>query len=120
MLKRVAPTHFSYAAGSFTASSSAELSYSAGDPTLVRRSGGLLLYAVSVRFPAQSYPKALRVVQVAFTMADLAASKDLVQPSLKALHLAAQKAGLSSGTAWILDMAMPSPGTFRVRVALSK
>jgi hypothetical protein len=120
LLKRCSPTRFSYATGSFKASASAELSYSAGEPTLIRHSSGLSLYSVPVRFPAQVYPKALRVVQVAFTMADLAASKDLVQPSLKAIRLAAVKAGFKAGTAWILDMAMPAPGTFRVQVALAK
>lgn len=120
LLKRCSSTRFSCATGSFKASAGAELSYSAGDPTLIRHSSGLSLYSVPVRFQAQVFPKAFRVVQVGFTMTDLAASKDLVQPSLKAMRLAAIKAGFTAGTAWILDMAMPSPGTFRVQVALAK
>jgi hypothetical protein len=118
--KRIAPTRFSLVAHKFRAASTADVRYQAGSPELVRSSKGLSLYSVPLRFFAPAYPMALRVVTVNFFLGDLTTGGDLVQPSLEAMRLAVAKSGLSSGSAWIVGMDMPSPGAFRAKVGLSK
>jgi hypothetical protein len=119
-LSRVAPTRFSVGAKNFLARSSGGFSYQADPPVLVERSGRLALYSVALQFGAEPLPAALKTVVVVFTLADLARTKDVVQPAAKAIELAAAKARMKSGMAWIVEIEMPSRGAFRATVALAK
>jgi hypothetical protein len=119
-LSLVAPTRFSFASGSSFESASGSFSYEASTPRLVDRKGRLALYSVVVRFAAGPLPKALKTITVDVKMADLAGTADLVQPAAKAIELAAAKAGMKSGTAWVISMAMPTKAAIRVKVALAK
>jgi hypothetical protein len=80
----------------------------------------LALYSVALQFGAEPLPAALKTVVVVFTLADLARTKDVVQPAAKAIELAAAKARMKSGMAWIVEIKMPSRGAFRATVALAK
>jgi hypothetical protein len=119
-LSRVAPTRFSFGAKNYLTRTGGSLSYEADSPVLVERSGRLALYSVAFRFSPEPLPKALKTVIVNFTLADLARTKDVVQPAAKAIALAAAKARMKSGLAWIVEMKMPARGAFRAKVGLAK
>lgn len=119
-LSLIAPTRFSFASVSSFTRTEGGFTYESGQPKLVARKNALALYSVEVKFSVASLPKAYKTVTVDVTMADLAATKDLIQPAAKAIELAAAKAGLKAGTAWILDMKMPTPKAIRVKVGLAR
>jgi hypothetical protein len=119
-LSRVAPTRFDFSGKSFKLSSSGSFSYEAESPVLKGRSDKLALYSVDVKFKAGPYPKATKTIDVQFSFSDIVKGGEAVQPAEKAIQLAAAKAGMKSGTAWILDMQMPSKGEFSAKVGLAK
>ncbi|MGA2546423.1 MAG: hypothetical protein ABSF43_07750 [Rectinemataceae bacterium] len=119
-LSLVAPTRFSFGSKNSLTRTGGSLSYEADSPVLVERSGRLALYSVAFRFSPEPLPKALKTVIVNFTLADLARTKDAVQPAAKAIELAAAKARMKSGLAWIVEMKMPAHGAFRAKVGLAK
>ncbi len=120
VLSRLAPTSFDTRAKNFLTRGSANFSYEAGTPVPVERSGSWVLYSVDLKYKAGPYPKVYKTITVDITIADLKVGKELLQPATKAIELAAAKAGLSSGTAWIVGMSMPSRAVIRVKVSLSK
>jgi len=75
---------------------------------------------VAIRYAAEPLPKAYKTITVDVKMADLAGTGDLVQPAAKAIELAAAKAGMKSGIAWIVSMKMPTKAAISVKVALAK
>jgi hypothetical protein len=119
-LGMVAPTRFSFVSGSSFESASGSFSYEASTPLLVDRKGRLALYSVDVKFSAGKLPKVYKTITVDVKMADLAASGDLVQPAAKAIELAAAKAGMKSGIAWVTSMKMPTKSAIKVKVSLAK
>ena len=120
LLSRAAPTRFQ--SGSKIHLSTAEGSFSseAEQPELVLRSGAFALYSVELRFKSSPFPKAKKNVKVSFSLADLMARGDIVQPAAMAIGLAAKAARMSSGRAWIQSMRADSAGAFTATVALSK
>lgn len=119
-LSRVAPTRFSIAGKDFSMEASGSFSYEAENPLLVGRSGSLALYSVALKFSAGPYPKGQKTFTVGFFLKDLVKAGEAVQPAAMAIQLAAAKAGMKSGTAWIEDMQMPSKGEFKAKVSLAK
>jgi hypothetical protein len=119
-LSMVAPTRFSFAAGSSFSRAGGSFSYEGGQPILVDRKGRLALYSVAVKFWGEAFPKAFKTYTVDLSVADLAANADLVQPAEKAIEKAAAKAGVKSGLAWIIEMKMPTRGSIRVKVGLAR
>jgi hypothetical protein len=120
VLSSLAPTRFDTSSKSFLTRGSASFSYEADTPVPVERSGSWVLYSVALKFKAGPYPLFYKTLTVDITIADLKAGKELLQPAAKAIELAAAKAGLGSGTAWIVGMSMPSPTVIQVKVALAK
>jgi len=121
LLSRVEPTRFATGPRfSLTRAGKEELRSQAEEPVLVERRGVLALYSVDFKIEAQKLPRAQKTVTVDFSLADLAKTGDLLQPSDKALLLAAADAGMRSGVAWIIEMQMPAKGQFRATVGLSR
>ncbi len=119
-VSRVAPTRFTVGAKDFLSRVNGSFSYQADSPVLVERSGRLALYSVALKYGVGALPAALKTVTVNFKLADFARTKDTIQPATKAIQLAVAKAGMKSGLAWIVEMDMPSKGSFRAKVALAK
>jgi hypothetical protein len=120
LLSRVAPTRFSSGNQKFLGQATGSFAYQAENPVLIDRSGRLALYSVAIKFSVGAFPRAAKTIAVTFSLADLEAGGGAVQPATKAIQLAAAKAGMKSGTAWILDMQMPEAGQFSAKVALAK
>lgn len=119
-LSRVAPTRFSFAAKDFSLEATGNFSYEADTPVLLGRSGELALYSVAIKFQAGPFPKVWKTIDVVFAFKDIVQGGEAVQPAAQAIQLAAAKAGLKSGLAWIVDMRMPTKGNFKARVSLAK
>ena len=119
-LSRVAPTRFVIAGKAFSMDASGSFSYEAENPVLVGRSGSLALYSVALKFTAGPYPKGQKTLTVGFSLKDLVKAGEAIQPAAMAIQLAAAKAGMKSGTAWIEDMQMPTKGEFKAKVSLAK
>jgi hypothetical protein len=120
LLSRVAPTRFSFDSAKFLSRAAGSFAYQAGSPLLIERSGRLALYSVAIKYSAGRFPRAAKTVAVTFSLSDLEPGGDAIQPAAKAIELAAKAAGMRSGTAWIVDMEMPSDGHFSAKVALAK
>lgn len=119
LLKLFAPTRFKRAQGRIELISSGQFSYESEGPQLIARSKRLVVYAVDLRYSAPRAPKAAKTIVVDFKLAELSRGRDLVQPAERAIELAASKAGMASGLAYIASMEMPSPQSFRAKVELS-
>jgi hypothetical protein len=118
-LSRSLPTRFSSGAR-IALESEGAVRFEAEEPVLVERRGRLALYSVALSLEALALPRAQKTVTVDFSLADLARSKDLLQPADKAILLAAAKAGMRSGSAWVLDIRMIGRGKFRAKLGLAK
>lgn len=119
LLRLFAPTRFSTGMRGVEMKADGEFSYEAVGIELVARLKRLAVYAVSLRYRAPEMPEAKATVVVDFKLADLARGRLLVQPAEKAIELAAAKAHMRSGLAWVVEMAMPSPQSFRAKVRLA-
>jgi hypothetical protein len=75
---------------------------------------------VPIRFRAEPYPQNFTTSVVDIKIADLANTRDVIQPGAKAIELAASRSGLKSGLAWVIGMEMPTRSIIRVRVALAR
>ena len=95
-------------------------SYRADTPVLVDRSGNLALYEVAVKLKTDSLPAARETVTVTIDFADLRKGRSLVQPAVKAMDYASDKADLKSGWAWIVSMKRVAPGKLEAVVGLSR
>ena len=120
LLSRVAPTRFTFSGKDFNMETSGNFSYEAQTPVLVARSGSVALYSVAIKFTAGTFPAALKTVAVSFGLSDIVKEGEAVQPAAWAMQLAATKAGMKTGSAWIVEMTMPARGEFRARVSLAK
>lgn len=116
----VSPTRFSFGTKSSLTRASASFSYESDQPVLVERSGRLALYSVAITYKAEGYPLFFKTVVVEMKFADLRSTKDLVQPGAKAIELAAAKAGMKAGLAWILKMELVDHSRIRATVGLAK
>ena len=119
-VSRVAPTRFTVGARDFLSRVGGRFSYEAEGPVFIERVGRVGLYSVALRYSVGPLPKALKTVTVDFTLAELAKAKSLVQPAAKAIQLAAAKAGMKTGLAWIIGMEVAGKGDFRATVGLAK
>lgn len=119
ILRLFAPTRFLMGAKGIETKVEGEFSYEAMGTELVARSNRLAVYAVSVNYRAAAMPEAKATVVVDFKLSDLAKGRSLVQPAEKAIAIAAAKSHLSSGVAWIVEMEMPTPQSFRAKVRLA-
>jgi hypothetical protein len=119
LLRLFAPTRFSMGAKGIETKAEGEFSYGTVGTELVARSKGFAVYAVSVNYRAAAMPEAKATVVVDFKLLELAKGRSLVQPAEKAIALAAAKAHMSSGVAWIVEMEMPGPQSFRAKVRLA-
>jgi hypothetical protein len=119
-LRSFAPSRFTVGPGDFSAVVQGRVSYEAGTPVLADRVGKLALYEVPLRLAAAPPPRAQATVIVQFNIRDLASGRGIVQPALRAMQLAAAKARMRSGFAWIVEMARVAPGTLRAKVGLAK
>jgi hypothetical protein len=119
-LRSFAPSRFTAGSGAFTAAAQGQFSYEAGTPVLRDRAGKLALYEVPLRLSAPPPPKAQITVTVQFRLRDLASGRGIAQPAIRAMQLAAAKAGMRSGIAWIVEMARVAPGTLRAKVGLAR
>jgi hypothetical protein len=119
ILSMVAPTRFSLGPKPSYERQGA-FSYEGSTPVLVERRGRFALYLEAITYRAGPFPAVFRTVTVDVAMADLAASRDLVQPAAKAIELAAAKAGIKTGLAWVMSMDMPTRSAIRVKVGLAK
>jgi hypothetical protein len=117
LIKLFAPTSFITLEKGIKTQAKGDFAYEAGSPELVTRSKRLALYEVPVRYRASSPPKAAKSVVVEFKLEDLARSGGLVQPAEKAIALAAAKAAMKSGTAWVVEMSY-AKGSFKAKVEL--
>lgn len=93
--------------------------YESDTPAVVARSGGLVLYEVRAKVRSSPPPRAKKTVSVDLRFSELAATGESVQPGIKAIELAAAKAGWRSGHAWILSMKWRGSGVLRATVALA-
>lgn len=119
-LRSFALSKFSFSGKTFKAVAQGQFSYEAGTPELKDRVGALSLYEVRVRLSAPLPPKAQATVSVQFSLKELAPAGGIVQPAVRAMELAAIKAGMKAGTAWIVEMARIAPGVLRATVALAR
>jgi hypothetical protein len=123
-LKSFAPVAFARTGKVFSVSVNGEFDYSAGSPVIVDRSGRVALYEVPLLLSSgdqpQAAPVAFKKVKVTVKLADLAKAQDLVQPSIRAIDLAAASAKMKSGTAWILDMKYAGKGRLEAQVGLAQ
>jgi hypothetical protein len=119
LLRLFAPTRFRVSPAGVVTSAEGQFSYEAESPQLVVRSRGLAVYALSLRYRAERMPAAKATLVVDFKLSELAAGAGLVQPAEKAIELAAAKARMRSGLAWIVSMEMPTQSSFRARVQLA-
>jgi len=120
LLRSYCPSTFSRGPTGFTTRAQGTFSYQADSPVLVDRSGNLALYEVAVKLRSDSLPKARETVTVTVDFADLRKGRSLVQPSIKAMDYAADKAGLKSGWVWIVSMKRVAPGRLEAVVGLSR
>jgi hypothetical protein len=120
VLKTFAPSRFTAGPGAFKAIAQGQFSYEAGTPVLRDRAGKLALYEVPLKISAAPPPKAQATVSVRFGFKELASAKGSVQPALRAMQLAAAKAGMKSGIAWIVEMSLVDPGMLSATVGLSR
>jgi hypothetical protein len=120
LLSRALPVRFESRGGRFAVKAEGSLSYESAEPVLVERSGKLALYSVALKIRGGALPKAKKTETVDFSLAELEKSRDLVQPADRAIELAAAKAGMKKGRAWIVEITMPAPGRFEARVGLAK
>ena len=120
LLSRVAPTSFALGKEKFLSRASGSFAYQAESPVLVERLGRAALYSVAITFNAGAFPRAQKTVSVSFGLSELESEGGAIQPAAKAIELAAVSAGMKSGTAWIVEMTMPSDGRFNAKVALAK
>jgi hypothetical protein len=119
-LKSFAPANFSRAGGEFSVSVRGKLSYSAETPVLLERSGSVALYEVAVALRADDPPQAKKRVRVTVKLGDLAKAKELAQPAVRAMDLAAAAAKMRKGTAWIIEMEYAGKGRLEALVGLSE
>jgi hypothetical protein len=82
--------------------------------------GTFALYEVPLKISAALPPKAQATVSVQFSFKELASAKGSMQPALRAMQLAAAKAGMKSGIAWIVEMSLVAPGMLSAKVGLSR
>jgi hypothetical protein len=120
LLRAFCPSTFSRGPTGFVARAQGTFAYQADSPVLVDRSGKVVMYEIPVKLKSDPLPKAATTVTVAVDFADLRKAKGLVQPSIKALDYAAEKAGMRSGWAWIVSMKRVSAGKLEAVVGLSK
>ena len=120
VMKNFAPSRFTRSSGTFIATVQGQLSFEAEAPILKGRSGALALYAIPVRLRADPPPAAERQIEVQFSLRDLASGRALIQPALYAMRLAATKAGMKSGLAWIVRMDFVAPRTIGATVGLAR
>ena len=118
LLKLFAPTRFTVEGKSVKTQVQGDFAYQAESPELVVKSKALAVYGVQVKYKAITRPKAQKTITVDFSLGDLAGAKGLVQPAEKAILLAAAKAKLSSGTAWVVEMSY-AKASFHAKVELS-
>lgn len=119
IIRLFAPTRFTIGTKGLETKADGEFSYEAMGIELVERSRGIAVYAVGVTYRAAAMPAAKATVVVDFTLTDLQRGRGLVQPAEKAIELAAAKAHMRAGLAYIVEMQMPSPHGFRAKVRLS-
>jgi hypothetical protein len=117
LIKLFAPTSFTALDKGVKTQAKGDFAYEAGSPELVTRSKRLALYEVPVRYRASSPPKAKKSVAVDFKLEDLSRTGGIMQPAEKAIALAAAKASMKSGTAWVVEMSY-AKGSFRAKVEL--
>jgi hypothetical protein len=120
LLRAFCPSTFSRGPTGFVARAQGTFAYQADSPVLVDRSGKVIMYEIPVKLKSDPLPKATTTVTVAVDFADLRKAKGLVQPSIKALDYAAEKAGMRSGWAWVVSMKRVSAGKLEAVVGLSK
>jgi hypothetical protein len=118
LLKLFSPTRFTVGEKGISTETQGDFAYQADTPELVAQSKTLAVYGVQVKYKAATTPKAQKTVQVDFSLGDLAGAKGLVQPAEKAIALAAAKAKMRSGTAWVVEMSY-AKSLFRAKVELS-
>jgi hypothetical protein len=118
LLKLFAPTRFTIEGKGIKTQAQGDFAYQAEGPELVVKSKALAVYGVQVKYRAVTPPKAQKTIAVDFTLGDLSGAKGLVQPAEKAMLLAAAKAKLSSGTAWVVEMSY-AKSSFHAKVELS-
>jgi hypothetical protein len=118
-LRSFAPSRFTSGLAGFKTVAEGKFSYEADTPVLADRSGKLVLYEVPVRLSAAAPPKARATVTVEFGLKDLRSGGGIVQPAVRAMQLAAAKAGIKSGIAWIVEMERVSTGMLRAKVGLA-
>jgi hypothetical protein len=120
LLRTYCPSSFTRGATGFVTRAQGSFSYQADTPVLVDRSGKVVMYEVAVKLKTDSLPKAMQTVTVSVDFADLRKAKGLVQPAIKAMDYAAEKAALRSGWAWIISMKRVGAGKLEAVVGLSK
>jgi hypothetical protein len=120
LLRAFCPSTFTRGPTGFSARAQGNFSYQADTPLLVDRSGKLVMYEVPVALKSDSPPRAVATVTVTVDFADLRTGKGLVQPSVKAMDYAAEKAGMKFGLAWIVSMKRVGTGKLEAVVGLSK
>jgi hypothetical protein len=119
LLRLFAPTRFETGTKGIELKTEGEFSYQAEGIELAARSKGLAVYAVNVTYQAAAMPEAKAEVVVEFKLSELAKGSGFVQPAEKAIALASAKAHMRSGLAWVVEMEMPSPQSFRAKVRLA-
>jgi hypothetical protein len=120
LLRSFCPSTFTRGPTGFSARAQGSFSYQAEMPVLVDREGKVVLYEVPVKLMSDAPPKAMSTMTVVIDFADLRKGKGLVQPSIKAMDYAAEKADLRSGWAWIVSMKRIGAGKIEAVVGLSK
>ncbi len=118
-LRGFAPSRFSRGSGKFFSHTEGAFGYEANTPVEVARSGSLVLYKVAATVRSAPPPRAAKTITVDISLRGLAGTGDAVQPGIKAIELAAAKAGWRSGLAWVLGMQWRAPDVLRARVALA-
>jgi len=117
-LRSFFPTKYTLKAGGFSAESSGAMSFQRTEAKRLGSFGGLELYAVDGQSRNPALPKADQVISVSFAVADLAAAEGAIQPGLKAIELAARKAGKPQGSAWIISIAREGKTKLLAKVGL--
>jgi len=120
LLRSFCPSTFARGPTGFATRAQGTFSYQADAPVLVDRSGKLAMYEVPVKLKADAPPRSGTKVTVIVDFADIRKGKGLVQPSIKAMDYAADKAGLRSGWAWIISMKRIGEGKLEAVVGISK
>jgi hypothetical protein len=120
LLRAFCPSSFTRGPTGFSARAQGNFAYQAETPVLVDRSGKVVMYEVAVALKADAPPRASATMTVLVDFADLRTGKGLIQPSIKAMDYAAEKAGMKFGWAWIVSMKRVGVGKLEAVVGLSK